>query len=102
MRIPFRTRQAAFDHEPPPEMSHYLQFSQRESAGEVVTLLRQRDFHVSLQPALETKAWLLVVRHLLADWRDKPTPPPDYFEAIAHHFDGEYDGWEIGPMKRAS
>ena len=98
----FHNHRTIADPEIPSEMSHFLYFDARASADEVATLLEERTFTVSTQPAGDGTGWLVVVRHLLAGWRGIHTPPSDYFEAIAHHFDGEYGGWEIGPMQLAS
>ena len=97
-----RKHRTSCDTDIPPEMSHYLYFGARESAVEVATLLENRTFAATAQPSGDGGSWLVVARHLLADWRGNRTPPSDYFEAIARHFDGEYGGWEIGPMQLAS
>ena len=86
----------------PPAMSHYLTFPDRGNAEEAGTLLRDRNFNVDLREAEADENWLVLVTHELADWRGRRTSPPDYFGAIASHFDGEYDGWEIGPYRHAS
>ena len=86
----------------PPAMSHYLTFPDRENAEDAGSLLRDRDFDVDLKEADDDEHWLVLVTHELADWRGKSTSPPDYFEAIASHFEGDYDGWEIGPYRHAS
>jgi hypothetical protein len=86
----------------PPAMSHYLTFPDRENAEEAGRLLRGRDFDVDLREGGGSEHWVVLVTHELADWRGKQTSPADYFGAIASHFDGEYDGWEIGPYRQAS
>ena len=96
-----RTTEPVID-DTPPAMSHYLTFPDRENAEEAGTLLRERDFDVDLKEADDDEHWLVLVTHELADWRGKRTSPPDYFGAIASHFDGDYDGWEIGPYRQAS
>jgi hypothetical protein len=88
--------------ERPPAMVHYLHFPDKEIAEEAGMLLRDRNFDVDVEPGDDEKNWLVLVTHELADWRGKRTSPPDYFGAIASHFDGGYDGWEIGPYRQAS
>ncbi len=99
----FRNRPSApVIDDTPPAMSHYLTFPDRENAEEAGTLLRARAFDVDLKEAGDDEHWIVLVTHELADWRGKRTSPPDYFGAIASHFDGDYGGWEIGPYRQAS
>ena len=100
---PFRRRPTGpVIDETPPAMVHYLHFPDKEIAEEAGTLLRDRHFEVDVRGAEDDDNWLVLVTHELADWRGKRTSPPDYFGAIASHFDGDYDGWEIGPYRHAS
>jgi hypothetical protein len=95
----FKHQEIAPPEEVPPEMSHYLYFPDRLNAEEAAALIRERHFEADLSLGADDLNWLVLVRHTLADWRGRDTTPSDYFEAIAKHFDGEYDGWEIGPLQ---
>lgn len=83
-------------------MSHYLYFADRSDADEASALLAERQFEVEVRISADDVNWLLLVKHTLASWRGNNTAPSEYFQAIAMHFGGDYDGWEIGPETEAA
>ena len=83
-------------------MSHYLRFADRRDAEEASALLSQRGFMVEVGLGSADSDCLLVVKHTLASWRGNRIPPYDYFQSIATHFDGRYDGWEIASGAEAA
>lgn len=85
---------SVFDLSAPHVVQHYLYFPEEHASQSVADLLTKRGFDVENRLGADNVNWLVLAKHRIIVTEEVIETLRANFEAVAAHYNGEYDGWE--------
>jgi len=82
----------------PAMLRHYLYFPERRQAEEVASRLEADGYDVEVDRAALGDNWLVLARSDMPEAEAELDRQRALLGTLAEESDGEYDGWEIGPL----